>query len=189
MLEKRISPTTPVLFLPADHIVNDEEVMRNSLLNMAEWIADEPAPIYLLGAEPQGPHDQLGYIVPWHDAMLLPTGVYEFVERPDVRQARQLINAGGLWNTFIFGGNVPSLIKLFRPKFDAAIDALREALHPNRIQQDLVRIYDGLTAVDFSREVLAKQLDNLSVLRLRRCGWWPLKSPTYDARPETRGSH
>jgi mannose-1-phosphate guanylyltransferase len=78
-------------------------------------------PIYLLGAVPQGPHDQLGYIVPWHDTMLMPTGVYEFVERPDVRHARKLINAGGLWNTFIFGGNVPSLIKLFRPRFDAAI--------------------------------------------------------------------
>jgi mannose-1-phosphate guanylyltransferase len=181
-LENRISRTTPVLFLPADHIVNDEEVMTNSLLNMAEWIADEPAPIYLLGAVPQGPHDQLGYIVPWHDAMLLPTGVYEFVERPDVRQARKLINAGGLWNTFIFGGNVPSLIKLFRPRFDAAIAALREALHPDQNQQYLDRIYDDLTPVDFSREVLAKQLDNLSVLRLRRCGWWPLKSPTYDTR-------
>jgi mannose-1-phosphate guanylyltransferase len=183
-LETRISPTTPVLFLPADHIVNDEEVMANALLGMTEWIADEPGPTYLLGAVPQGPHDQLGYIVPWHDAMLLPTGVYEFVERPDVRQARQLINAGGLWNTFIFGGNVPSLIELFRPGFAVAIAALREALHSGRIQSDLVRIYDRLTPVDFSQEVLAKQLDNLRVLRLLRCGWWPLKTPTYNTRLE-----
>jgi mannose-1-phosphate guanylyltransferase len=179
-LENRISPTTPVLFLPADHIVNDEEVMTNSLQSMAEWIADEPGPIYLLGAVPQGPHDQLGYIVPWHDTMLMPTGVYEFVERPDVRHARRLINAGGLWNTFIFGGNVSSLIKLFRPRFDAAIASLREALLASRMQPDLVRIYDRLSPVDFSQEVLAKQLDNLSVLRLLRCGWWPLKSPTYN---------
>ena len=181
-LENRISPTTPVLFLPADHIVNDEEVMTNSLQSMSEWIAAEPGPIYLLGAVPQGPHDQLGYIVPWHDTMLTPTGVYEFVERPDVRQARKLINAGGLWNTFIFGGNVSSLIKLFRPRFDAAIASLREALLAGRVQADLVRTYDRLSPVDFSQEVLAKRLDNLSVLRLLRCGWWPLKSPSYDTR-------
>ena len=182
-LENRISPTTPVLFLPADHIVNDEEVMTNSLRSMAEWIADEPGPIYLLGAVPHGPHDQLGYIVPWHDTLLMPTGVYEFVERPDVRQARKLINAGGLWNTFIFGGNVSSLIKLFRPRFDAAITSLRAALLASPLQPDLVHTYDRLSAVDFSQEVLAKQLDNLSVIRLLRCGWWPLKSPTYDTRP------
>jgi mannose-1-phosphate guanylyltransferase len=177
-LENRVSPSTAVLFLPIDHIVNDEEVMTNSLITMAEWIADEPGPVYLLGAVPQGPHDQLGYIVPWHDAMLMPTSVYEFVEMPDVRLARQLINAGGLWNTFIFGGNVTSLIKLFRPRFDATIAAFRAALQSDQIALDLERIYDRSTTVDFSRDLLAKRIDDLSVLRLSRCGWWPLKAPT-----------
>ena len=60
--------------------------------------------------------------------MLMPTGVYEFVERPDVHRARRLINAGGLWNTFIFGGSVASLIQLFPPRFDATIADLRAAL-------------------------------------------------------------
>jgi len=178
LLESRISPATAVLFLPADHIVSDEEVMTNSLMSMAEWIADEPGPVYLLGAVPQGPHDQLGYIVPWHDAMLMPIGIFEFVERPDVHRARKLINAGGLWNTFIFGGNLASLLKLFRPRFDAAIADLRAALQSDQIERDLVRSYDRLTSVDFSQDLLVRQTDNLKVLRLPRCGWWPLKSPT-----------
>ncbi len=182
LLENRISSATPVLFLPADHIVDDEEAMTNSLMNMAEWIADEPSPVYLLGAVPKGPHDQLGYIIPWHDAMLMPTSVYQFVERPDVRQARQLINAGGLWNTFIFGGNVQSLIKLFRPRFDATISALRAARQSDHVQVELARVYDRLTGVDFSQDLLAKQTDNLNVLRLHRCGWWPLKSPTLNSQ-------
>lgn len=177
LLESRISSETPVLFLPTDHVVNDEEVMTNSLMAMAEWIAEEPRPVYLLGAVPQGPHDELGYIVPWHDAMLMPAGVYEFVERPDVHRARKLINAGGLWNTFIFGGTVASLVKLFRPRFDATISNLRAALQSHG-ELDLVRSYDQLTPVDFSHDLLARQTDNLKVLRLLRCGWWPLKSPT-----------
>jgi mannose-1-phosphate guanylyltransferase len=186
LLEDRISPATPVLFLPADHIVNDEEVMTNSLMTMAEWIAEEPESVYLLGAAPQGPHDQLGYIVPWHDAMLMPTGVYQFVEGPDVRRARELISAGGLWNTFIFGGNVASLIKLFHPRFDATIAALRAALQSDHVERDLIRIYDRLISVDFSQDLLAKQTDRLKVLRLLRCGWWPLKSPALD--PQLRGA-
>jgi mannose-1-phosphate guanylyltransferase len=178
MLESRISPSTAVLFLPADYVVNDEEVMTNSLMSMVEWIVDEPGSVYLLGAVPQGPHDQLGYIVPWHDAMLMPTGVYEFVERPDVHRARQLINAGGLWNTFIFGGNVASLLRLFRPRFDAAIADFRAAIGSDSIGLHLARAYDRLEPVDFSRDLLARGTDNLKVLRLLRCGWWPLKSPT-----------
>jgi mannose-1-phosphate guanylyltransferase len=178
MLENRISPSTAVLFLPADCVVNDEVVMTNSLASMAEWIVDEPGPVYLLGAAPQGPHDQLGYIVPWQDAMLMPTGVYEFVERPDVHRARKLINAGGLWNTFIFGGSLASLVRLFRPRFDATIADLRAALRSDHIALDLIRTYNNLTSADFSQDLLARQTDNLKVLRLLRCGWWPLKSPT-----------
>jgi mannose-1-phosphate guanylyltransferase len=178
MLENRISPSTAVLFLPADCVVNDEVVMTNSLASMAEWIVDDAGPVYLLGAEPQGPHDQLGYIVPWHDVMLTPSGVYEFVERPDVHRARKLINAGGLWNTFIFGGSLASLIQLFRPRFDATIADLRAALRSDHIALDLVRAYNNLTSVDFSRDLLARQTDKLKVLRLLRCGWWPLKPPT-----------
>ena len=181
MLEIRISPSTAVLFLPADCVVSDEVVMTNSLASLAEWIVDEPGPVYLLGAVPQGPHDQLGYIVPWHDAMLMPTGVYEFVERPDVHRARKLINVGGLWNTFIFGGTLGSLIQLFRPRYDATIAELRAALRSDHIALDLVRVYDDLTSVDFSRDLLARQTDNLKVLRLLRCGWWPLRPPTSTA--------
>jgi mannose-1-phosphate guanylyltransferase len=176
-LEDRASSTDPVLFFPVDHIVDDEEVMTSSLITMTEWIADEPGPVYLLGAVPQGPHDQLGYIVPWHDAMLMPTGIYEFVEMPDVRRARKLINAGGLWNTFIFGGTVESVIKLFRPAFDATIAAFRTALQSDQAELDLGRLYDRLTTMDFSQEILTKRINDLHVLRLLRCGWWPLKSP------------
>jgi mannose-1-phosphate guanylyltransferase len=179
LLESRISSETAVLFLPTDHVVSDEEVMTSSLMAMAEWIAEEPGPVYLLGAVPQGPHDELGYIVPWHDAMLMPAGVYEFVERPDVHRARKLINAGGLWNTFIFGGTVASLVRLFRPRFDTTITNLRAALQSHS-ELDLVRSYDRLTPVDFSHDLLARQTDNLKVLRLLRCGWWPLKSPTFN---------
>lgn len=180
LLESRISPATPVLFLPADYIVSDEEMMTNSLMTMTEWIADEPGPVYLLGALPQGPHDELGYIVPWLDVMLVPSGVYEFVERPDAHRARELIDAGGLWNTFIFGGNVASLIQLFRPKFAAAIADLRSALKSDLIESNLARAYDRLTPADFSQDLLARQINHLKVLRLSCCGWSPLKSPTLD---------
>jgi mannose-1-phosphate guanylyltransferase len=177
-LEERIPPVTPVLFLPADHVVRNEEVMKRALMSIVEWITKEPRPVYLLGAVPQGPHDQLGYIVPWHDTMQMPTSVYEFVERPDLRRARKLINAGGLWNTFIFGGTLSSLIKLFSPGFDAAIAALRSALRAGPNQLDALNcIYNRLTTVDFSQDVLATQTDHLHVLRLPSCGWWPLKSP------------
>jgi mannose-1-phosphate guanylyltransferase len=180
-LEGRVAATTPIIFLPCDHVVSDEEVMTRSLVDMLEWISDAPQPVYLLGTVPEGPHDQLGYVVPWHAAPQMPTSVYEFVEHPDVLQARKLINAGGLWNTFIFGGTWLSILQLFRPRFDATIAALRSVLKAKSNatieRRSLAEIYDRVTPVDFSRDVLATQVGNLNVLRLPRCGWWPMKSP------------
>jgi mannose-1-phosphate guanylyltransferase len=176
-LEDRIASTTPVVFLPTDHVVSDEEVMTRSLINMVEWIIEAPQPVYLLGTVPEEPHDQLGYIVPWHAALQMPTSVYEFVERPDLHQARKLINAGGMWNTFIFGGSVSSILGLFRPRFDTTILALRAALQASGNPRALAGIYDRLTPVDFSRDLLTKQTDSLNVLRLPHCGWRSLQSP------------
>ncbi len=185
-LEGRVAPATPIIFLPCDHVVSDEEVMTRSLVDMLEWISDAPQPVYLLGTVPEGPHDQLGYVVPWHAAPQMPTSVYEFVEKPDVLQARKLINSGGLWNTFIFGGTWLSILQLFRPRFDATIAALRgavEAASNATIEhRSLTDTYDRVTPVDFSRDLLSTQVGSLNVLRLPRCGWWPMKSPKRVAR-------
>ena len=184
-LEDRVMPSTPILFLPIDHVVSDADVMTRSLLDVTQWICKDPRPVYLLGAVPEGPHDQLGYIVPWHDAPQIPTSVYEFVEKPDVRHARKLINSGGLWNTFIFGGTTLSMMDLFRPRFDVQIEALREALRVSSGRPDadaLSQLYKTLAPVDFSRDLLAGQTDKLNVVRMPRCGWWPLKSPKHERR-------
>jgi mannose-1-phosphate guanylyltransferase len=181
----RVSSQTPVIFLPSDHVVSDEEVIASSLSCMAEWMGRDPGKVYLLGAVPEGPHDQLGYIVPWYDALHMASGVYEFVEEPDVRQARQLINAGGLWNTFIFGGTWSSLLALYRPRFDAVIGSVQSAYdaRSNVVDMNALRsIYDGLIPADFSKDILVPQTHRLSVLRMPRCGWWPLKSPTRSHR-------
>jgi hypothetical protein len=86
---------------------------------------------------------------------------------------------------------VAALIKLFPQRFDATIADLRSVLQSGRLERDLVqtervecdlvRLYDRLTPVDFSQDLLARQTDRLRVVRLLRCGWWPLKSPSLNA--------
>ena len=186
-LETRIEPKAPVIFLPADHIVSDERLMCEALADMAGWIGKEPESVYLLGAVPEGPHNQLGYIVPWLETSLVPTGVYEFVEMPDVYAARSLINSGSLWNTFIFGGTFISIVQLFRPHYDAQVNAIREAISVEVTSSSgsgaLTQVFEKLQPIDFSGDILKARIDRLNVLRLPPCGWWPLKSPALDPTP------
>jgi mannose-1-phosphate guanylyltransferase len=183
-LENCVTAETPILFLPSDHVVSDGEVFTRSLKEMINWIGEDSRPVYLLGAAPEGPHDRLGYIVPWYDAMNTAAGVYDFVEAPDVRQARKLIHAGGLWNTFIFGSSLGSLIDLFPEKYHSVMRSIRAALKADRLGQacsnELRSLYANLTPKDFSQDILANRKDRLNVLRMPRCGWWPLLAPRHN---------
>jgi mannose-1-phosphate guanylyltransferase len=189
-IEAQAEQGVPVIFVPTDHVVSDQSTMARSLVEMGLWVQSEPDRVYLLGAAPEGPHDELGYIIPWYDARETPAAVYEFVERPDARRARQLINAGGLWNTFIFSGTIQSLLGLFRPRFDKAISAIRPAMkwgpaNPSYAKL-LAVVYERLEAVDFSQDVLSARVEGLRVLRVPNCGWWPLKSPLRGRPAHTR---
>lgn len=179
-LEERVDSTTPVLFMPTDHVVRQEPVMVQALANIGSWVQRDSSLVYLLGAAPDGPHSQLGYIVPWYDAHDLASAVYSFVEGPETHRARQLINAGALWNTFIFAGTVPALLGLYaRAQHQPVVDALRAAFRqsPSDAGAALSALYHHLEWLDFSRDILIPNVDRLGLLRLPRCGWWPLKSP------------
>lgn len=190
-LEARVDASTPVLFMPTDHVVRDERIMTQALRKMGECIEQNPSLVYLLGTVPEGPHNQLGYIVPWYDAQDIPTAVYAFVEGPSTQRARQLINSGALWNTFIFGGTVATLKDLYVGHLDAAVSSMRSVRAksgPFTEGASLAHLYSRLPWRDFSKDVLIPNVSRLSLLRLPGCGWWPLKGPHHSAF-ESADSH
>ena len=180
-LEQRARPDSVVLLLPADHFVGLESIMAQSLIRITEYAIAEPEGVFLLGAEPEGAEEDLGYIVPWHSSELLPVSVYSFVEKPDQRQALKLMNDGALWNTFIISGTVGSLMRLFEPEFSREIGAFRAALADSPRGQAasarLAALYETLPSMDFSKSILERKADSIQVLRLPVCGWSDLGTP------------
>ena len=136
-------------------------------------------PFFVLGAEPEGAEEGLGYIVPWHSAAFLPVSVYSFVEKPDQRHAMKLINDGALWNTFIISGSVRSLLRLFEPRYDGEIAEFRAALKNPRSYPNarLMELYERLGCEDFSKDILERKADAIRVLRMPACGWSDLGTP------------
>jgi mannose-1-phosphate guanylyltransferase len=180
-LEQRARAESAVLLLPADYFVSIESVMAQSLIRISEFAIAEPESVFLLGAEPEEAEEELGYIVPWHSAALLPVSVYSFVEKPDQRQALKLMNDGALWNTFIIGGTVRSLLNLFEPEFFDEISEFRAALADSlpapAANPRLSELYARLLSVDFSKTILERKTSGVQVLRLPACGWSDLGTP------------
>ena len=89
-IERRAANSVVVL-LPADHYLSDEATMARSLRTAANLAAANGTLVYLLGAEPEHPDHELGYIVPNEQRGDAATGVLRFAEKPNPEKARELI--------------------------------------------------------------------------------------------------
>ena len=178
---ERRAPNSVVALLPADHYLTDETTMARSLRTATNLAADNERLVYILGAEPDHPDHELGYIVPSEQRREAAAGVVRFVEKPSAEEARVLIREGALWNTFILAGSVRALLSLFEGHFVSTMKAMRRTLDLAESKAvgsvALELLYADLESHDFSRDVLERHEQMLQVLRVPSCGWTDLGTP------------
>jgi mannose-1-phosphate guanylyltransferase len=173
-------PDARVIFLPADHYFRDENQIKRTLKLAGHLMAGNPDVTYLFGTEPDSADPEFGYIVTTEPGRPLAAGVSRFAEKPTVDEAQKLVAGGALWNLFILGGTVRSMLALFNDSYAQAVSAMRMALELDRrsaSRSALVEFYAGLQVFDFSREILERQVAHLRVLRVPPCGWTDLGTP------------
>jgi mannose-1-phosphate guanylyltransferase len=173
-------PGARVMFLPADHYFRDEDTIKRTLKLAGLLMEGNPEATYLFGTEPDSADPELGYIVPLEAGRPLAAGVSRFAEKPTLDEAHELVARGALWNLFILGGTVRSMLALFSDDHAEAVSAMRVALEHDRrapSRSALAEFYAGREAFDFSREILERQAARLRVIRVPACGWTDLGTP------------
>lgn len=172
-----------VLLLPSDHYVAEESILQRSLAAAMEHVARCPDQPVLLGLHPEEPDTELGYIMPGAADALGGRTVAQFVEKPELTVASQLIRAGGLWNTFIIAASARSLLNLFLPRFASTVMEM-QVIVSNALQKTsvsrwpaIVDMYTRLPDLDFSRDLLEGLEASLCVMRVPPCGWSDLGTP------------
>jgi mannose-1-phosphate guanylyltransferase len=149
------SGTTVMISVHADWAVTEEEAFR-MVLRRAVHAAASRRRLVTVGVVPTRPETGFGYIAPGTAA---DDGVFEvdsFVEKPDPARARQLVDAGYLWNSGIFVWRVEDYL--------AAVQALspevRGALaHTGNIQE----FFTAVTPIAVDHAVLERS-DNVAVI-------------------------
>jgi mannose-1-phosphate guanylyltransferase len=171
---ERLDPDAIAILLPSDHYVSDETILTDALEAAGRWVQEDREAICLLGTPPEFPDTELGYIVPVSGAQ--PAAVVrEFVEKPSMAQARDLIAQGALWNMFIVVGAIQRLLRLLDSNYNF-VAPIRSVVHSGI--GSLRRLYEELPTVDFSRDVLAHGPGALHVVSVPACGWTDLGTPT-----------
>jgi mannose-1-phosphate guanylyltransferase len=174
-------PLARIVFLPADHYVRDEAALAGALREAATLLTRTPDELLLLGIEPEEADPELGYIVPVGDRHESLRGVRRFVEKPPAAVARQLLNQGALWNSFIFAAHGPALLGMIRAAAPDNVERVETALardaRTGSRSRALEEVYEGLPELDFSRGVMQGAESVLRVITAPACGWSDLGTP------------
>ena len=171
-------PRAEVAVFPSDHHFRHVEPLRAAIAEAVVAAGRAPAGLALLGAQADHPASDLGWIVPVPTADGV-TLVNRFVEKPAESRARQLLAAGGLWNTMVMVGagaafwdlcltHLPAQTRAFGPYVECAATPQAGAWRS--------RLYRDLDPADFSRAVL-QNAEGLAVVPLVDAGWFDCGTP------------
>lgn len=180
-----------VALVPSDHDFRSPEIMLQALLRAKRVVDTTPSSMVLLGARAESPASDLGWIIPTRPRR--DTGarsIQRFVEKPAPPLADVLFRQGALWNTMLSVSRGEALWHLGRrhlPAQTASFERYARVLGTPAAPACLDEIYGGLTAADFSRDLVAAS-EGLRVESMSGAGWCDCGTPERLAAALGRGA-
>lgn len=166
MVIDRYYKNSNMVVLPSDHLINDEEEFRNTLLAADGFIEEKDEAIVTLGMNPSRPEVGYGYIK-YSDEVLKSNDfrvikVDSFIEKPNLDTAKKYLREGNyLWNggMFIWSiNNVINQIKMYSPNtYNALINVME--VSEDKLQETINNNYEGAEATSIDYAVLEKSKD------------------------------
>lgn len=155
--------------LPADHVIPDEALFRQTLRDGFDW-ASRSRSLVAIGIQPTEPATGYGYI---KKGKLLPplagakppkTAFYcseRFVEKPKIQQAKAYLRSGKyFWNAGMFlwsSSAIQEALREHRPEMAAARDRWQQAAaNPSQLARMLKREYPALEKISIDYALMEK---------------------------------
>ena len=166
MVIERYYKNSNMVVLPSDHLINDEEEFRNTLLAADSFIKEKDEAIVTLGMNPTRPEVGYGYIKYSNEVLksndFRVIKVDAFVEKPNLDTAKKYLREGNyLWNggMFIWSiNNVINQIKMYSPNtYNALINVME--VSEDKLQETINNNYEGAEATSIDYAVLEKSKD------------------------------
>jgi mannose-1-phosphate guanylyltransferase len=173
-LERMYSDAIVTVF-PTDHYIDKDWVFISHVLRAINTISNMPDKIAMLGIVPDRPESGYGYIMP-AGPLKIADGIYSgksyhvaaFTEKPNPVEAQDIIERGGLWNTFVMVFKLSRMLELLRELVPDKFTTLAELRYaPTKATE----IYQVLNPWDLSTHVLARIPQHLVVLRVANVNW------------------
>jgi mannose-1-phosphate guanylyltransferase len=166
-----------VLVLASDHHVEDEQTLRESLEMALDVRGSDSGRLLLLGMTPRDLDHDFGWIVPATRGSGRIRRVAHFAEKPGLEEARGLMLRGALVNSLMLVASGELILRLYEKTLPGLLRAFRDGVSDPVAHPHLAEVYAAIPTSDFSRDVLARSVRDLSVVQVPRCGWTDLGTP------------
>jgi len=188
----KIAPNATAAFFPSDHYFSDDQKFMSHVEAAFGAVEARPELVILLGITPDAPEDQYGWIEPGPSVHENGSDTFyrvkRFWEKPSRQVAQGLMDKGCLWNSFVMIGQVHSLLTMIRqaiPDMYRRFAPLKEL--DLRAEQKFARqLYSSMSSGNFSRAVLAKRPEDLSLFPVKGVEWSDLGEPSRVSTLATR---
>lgn len=179
-------PNATVILMPSDHYIFPAEKFVERARRAMELAERFPDKLVLLGAVPDSPIPDYGWVQSeghaFRDDDWRAKPVTAFLEKPGEALAQELYRRGWLWNTMIVAAKVSLLWKLAYECADEilhrfntyhqALHAIRNGRAPESHRQlALEQLYSGIRSADFSRDVLQCRPERCAILPMTDVFW------------------
>jgi mannose-1-phosphate guanylyltransferase len=170
-----------IAILPSDHYYSDESRFTAALDSAFEIAAERPESVVLIGAEPDRPEVEYGWIALGASAGAKRGELHHvraFLEKPTLDVAQTLLGEHSAWSTFVMVGHVRAFLEMVAQAIPNVLKAVRRARLWTGFETHIEEsVYSRLPSTDFSGQVLSLQAGRLLVLRVRGLGWSDLGHP------------
>ncbi len=110
VLIKDISESQPIIFLSADHLIENTYKFYKEIKKHKRFLNENN--IFIFGIKPNSSSDQFGYFITKKNKNL--NQVSKFIEKPNQTTASKIIKKGGYWNSGMFFLRKDSLINNYK---------------------------------------------------------------------------
>ncbi len=163
LLIRKVDPEALLIVAPADHIIQNEQRLRETLM-LAIRLAEEKQGLITIGIPPKYPATGYGYIQ-IENEICNERGIHafqtkKFVEKPNAAIAKRYFkNPSYLWNSGIFVFTLPvffNALKKYAPNVYYALMRIEEAIGTPNYERVLHQVYAELESVSIDYGIMEK---------------------------------
>ena len=180
----QMNPDASVAIFPSDHYVSDDVAFMSYVELAFDAVGRRDDFVILLGIKPDRAESEYGWIEPVSRSLAKNphalSWVRRFWEKPASELARDLMQRGCLWNSFVMIGGVSAFLKMIHkavPDLLARFQTAEPSLNTQHEKNAVRQLYSQLEDSHFSEEVLAARTGLLAVLPVEGLTWSDLGNP------------